>query len=439
MSPRTYSQGRDYRPVVIFFVLLLAFGLPFVSGRGAEGSPSFAASEYRVFQKSIVDYRHRLNRRFNKVRRKKTNFIIVHTAEGGLQSTLKVVSRGKTVRGGRRTRGGHAHYVVARDGKVYRTLDKRYIADHAGLSMWDGRTDVNDVSIGIELVGYHYTEVTDAQYRSLAMLIDLLQEVYDLADTRVLTHSQVAYGKPNRWVRRNHRGRKRDGKNVDRSRAGLGPGPAADPDVKAGRLLPDRELAAIHYGKPTGRDLTGSNVITLANTAWNIAGEDYADPSTIYKLPNGKFIPGDQIGDRVGWSRIPKGTVVLLNQEMLPDPSVEEGPVKTIAHGLTAWTLAGSDYRKPTTIYFLPNGRVMNGGQISDWDDLPADTRLIVGYGGPFDVTRRTPPYKYAGSRYNSREIVYLFPDRSLRTGDAIQNFRGLPSGVIMFVPTERT
>jgi N-acetyl-anhydromuramyl-L-alanine amidase AmpD len=102
-------------------------------------------------------------------------------------------------------------------------LDKKYIADHAGLSMWDGEKGISKVSIGIELVGYHYAPITAKQYRSVGILIDILQRVYHLDDRAVLTHSQIAYGTPNRWFKKNHRGRKRCAKNFIRSKAELGP------------------------------------------------------------------------------------------------------------------------------------------------------------------------------------------------------------------------
>jgi N-acetylmuramoyl-L-alanine amidase len=54
-------------------------------------------------------------------------------------------------------------------------MDKQWIADHAGRSMWDGRTDLSRMSIGIELVGYHYAPITDKQYRSIGLLIDILK------------------------------------------------------------------------------------------------------------------------------------------------------------------------------------------------------------------------------------------------------------------------
>jgi len=201
------SLGFRCRTTLIAFLVAL-FVIPSVPGLAGH-----TRSERRTFQRSIVDKRSELNRCFKKSPRKKTKYIIVHTSEAGLRSTLNSVSRGKRVRKSR-TCGGHAHYVIARNGRTYRILGKRYVADHAGTSMWKGETDISKVSLAIELVGYHYTSVTKQQYRSIGILIDILCGVYGLNDRAVLTHSQIAYGKPNRWVRAYHRGRKRCGLSV---------------------------------------------------------------------------------------------------------------------------------------------------------------------------------------------------------------------------------
>ena len=241
--------------------------------------------------------------------RKKTDYIVVHTSEGGLNSALKVISKGKVVNGRRLTPGGHAHYVIARNGKTYRTLDKKYVADHAGTSIWDGVSDISKVSVGIELVGYHYAEITREQYRSLELLLDLLQKIYDLEDRQVLTHSQVAYGEPNRWIREDHRGRKRCAKNFDRSKAGLGATWAFDPDVRSGRLAADAELAGIYYGGGgIVAGATGSNVISEDNTAWNIAGDDYDDRDHPVQIP-GRTRSFRETGSPEAWAgaKSPKG------------------------------------------------------------------------------------------------------------------------------------
>lgn len=402
--------------------------------------PSFSAaytrSDRRNFQRSIVDLRSRLNPNFKKVKRKKTKYIIVHTSELGLKLTQRVVLKGKRLRNGRRTSGGHANYVISRSGRTYRILDKKYEADHAGLSMWNGDTDISKISIGIELVGYHYAPISEKQYRSVGILIDILQGVYALDDRAVLTHSQVAYGKPNLWFRKNQRGRKRCAKNFIREKAQVGSGWSYDPDVRAGRLLADSQLSKIYYGRRKYYAKTDdANIITKNNTAWSIAGEDYDSETTVYKFPSGQTYTGDQIESKLGWDRIPAKTVVLLNQENSISLIKRDGPIKTISDRLTAWSFAGKAYDDKTTIYFLPSGRMKFGPMISDWDDLPAKTRLIVGYRGPYKLYKNRSAYRIAGQEYKDRKTIYYLPSKKLMAGDRIDDFDKLPTGTLIFLP----
>ncbi|MGD9308104.1 MAG: peptidoglycan recognition family protein [Desulfosarcina sp.] len=397
---------------------------------------AYTRAERDRFQRAIVDYRSRLNPRFKKVKRKKTQYIIVHTSELGLSYTLRVVSKGKQFRNGRSTFGGHTHYVIARNGRTYRIMDKQWVADHAGRSMWNGQTDLSRVSIGIELVGYHYAPISEKQYRAIGLLIDILQGVYKLDDRAVLTHSQVAYGLPNRWFRKDHRGRKRCAKNFIRAKAGLVETWSHDPDVRAGRLTADAQLARVFYGRQVVRQTDDANVISKNNTAWLIAGEDYDSSATVYKFPNGRLYTGNEIGKKVGWNRIPAKTVVLLNQAGSLEELKGDGPVKTISGGITAWSLAGRSYNQETTIYFLPSGRIKNGATINDWDDLPVKTRLIIGYKGPFRLRKDRSAYRIAGSEYKDPKTVYYLPSKQLLSGSQIRDFSQLQAGTLLFLPT---
>jgi N-acetylmuramoyl-L-alanine amidase len=431
MGPRMLFPSLGFLFRTTFVSVLAAISLTLWVPAWAGSS----RSERISFQRSIVDKRADLNQRYRKLPRKKTKYIIVHTSEAGLRSTLHSVLKGKRLRSGR-TWGGHAHYVIARNGRAYRTLDKRYIADHAGFSLWNGETNLSKVSLAIELVGYHYTPITKHQYRSIGILIDVLCDVYGLNDRAVLTHSQIAYGKPNRWFPAYHRGRKKCAKNFDRRKAGLGPTWPYDPDVRSGRLKADPKLAAIFYDSSEDeRLLIGSNTITASNPAWSIAGEDYDDPATLYRLPDGRLIPGNEIEGRIGWNRLPERTVVLLNQAEKPFAGAGQGPVKMISDGLTAWALAGPAYRHANTFYFFSEGALKNGQQIRDWDDLPSNTKMIIGYLPPHRVTAKKPPLRIAGNRYDRSDTLYYFPDGRLIPGDQIKDFTCLPRGIKVFLP----
>jgi len=428
MKDRT---GWNHRRFTLFLSIFIAFLLILPAS-----STAFSRTERNAFQRSIVDSRRQLNPRFKKVKRKKTNYIIVHTSELGLKTTLRVVSKGKHFRNGRRTHGGHTHYVIARNGRTYRIMDKKYVADHAGRSMWDGETDLSKISIGIELAGYHYAPISDKQYRSVGMLIDILQGAYNLDDRAVLTHSQVAYGTPNRWFRRDHRGRKRCAKNFIRAKAELGSNWSYDPDVYAGRLMADPQLSDVFYSQArTDSQPDEANIISKLNTAWVIAGEDYDSRTTVYQFPNGNLYTGAQIAEKIGWDRIPAKTMVLLNQESKVELSKDDGPVKTISDGITAWSLAGKSYNHDTTIYFLPSGRIKPGSMISDWDDLPMRTKLIIGYKGPYPLRKDNSAFRIAGSTYKDQQTIYYLPSKKLLGGNKIKDFSRLQNGTLVFLP----
>jgi hypothetical protein len=430
MQYRPVWRNKRFITVGAYFITFL-FVLPSVS-------TAYTRKEQAEFQRSIVDFRSRLNPRFKRVKRKNTKYIVVHTSELGLETTLRVVSEGKRFRNGRCTSGGHTHYVIARNGSTYRILDKNYVADHAGLSMWNGEEDLSNISIGIELVGYHYAPISEEQYKSVGILIDILQGAYNLDDRAVLTHSQVAYGKPNRWFRKNHRGRKRCARNFVRAKAELGPTWTYDPDVSAGRLIADAQLADVFYSQAKfDSQADEANIISISNTAWVIAGEDFDSATTVYKFPNGRLYTGDQIEKKIGWNRIPAETVVLLNQESSVELLKDDGPVKTISDGTTAWSLAGKSYNQKTTIYFLPSGRIKPGSMISDWDDLPAKTRLIIGYKGPYTLNKDQSAFRIAGSNFNDQKTLYYLPSKKLLRGHKIEDFSRLKSGTLVFLPAD--
>ena len=288
----------------------------------------------------IIDYQKNLPRKFKKRRRKSTDYIIVHSTESGLTSALRSLAR-----------GGHTNYLVARNGTVYRILHKDYRANHAGRSMWSRRENISDHSIGIELVGYHNDPFTKEQYNALKWLIEVFQKQYKIPDWEVLEHYRVAYGKPNKWVKKPHRGRKKDPGifNFSRSLAGLTSknkrnSALYDPDVQAGRLIPDPDIDVARLRQTDQKKYAASvaalseNVITARNSAWRIAREDYNRSSTVYRFPNGTVKRGDEIKN---WEKIPPGTKLYLNRAEEEGIQAVTADVPIIKKGLTAFDIAG--------------------------------------------------------------------------------------------------
>jgi len=362
--------------------------------------------------------------------RRRTDCIILHTTEGPKKGSLRKVRK-----------NGETHYFVDTGGHVYRIIHRKRVSLHAGRSMWKGRRNLDNCSIGIEVVGYHNRDITPSQYEALKDLLAQLQKIYRMPDDRVLTHSMIAYGPPNRWHGRSHRGRKRCGmlfaKKSVRRKLGLDNEPAYDPDVRAGRLVAaDPYLARFLYGsvgeqEKTVTRFTGddANTISGGRTAWDIARDMYGSPETRYVFPDGRKLRGDEIRN---WKKIPPGTRVILAGSQRDNKSER---VKEVGvDGNTAKEIAGDEYNRKTTIYFLPDGRVMRGDELRDVDmhGLPSKTKILVGYIHGGSITQKRHAFEICGRHWNSPSTFYLFPDGSIRAGDNVDE-NSIPRNSMVF------
>ena len=430
-------ETTDFSPLTRRDVMKMAVAFIFAPGFLVNPSPA-KANNIRT-----EDRFSPLNRK--RPRRPKTRYIILHTTEGDEEGSLRKI-----------VRFGEAHYCVSPSGKIYRVVDKGKIAKHAGRSMWEGRSSIDNYSIGIEVVGYHNKDITDDQYAALRELLSQLKSVYDISDKNVLTHSMVAYGRPNRFHHDNHRGRKRCGmifaRSDVRARLGLESKPDHDADVKAGRLrVADAALYSFLFAaKPkttlvaaVGKPVVApppleappeSSVIGGNWTAWSIARERYKDPSTTYIFPNGKRYGGDQIQD---WAKIPSGTRVVLGEA--DDSQSFEGFLEIGKDGDTPQAVAGASYAKATSIYFFPDGLIRTGAELKKRRSMrkllrnsPKGTRILVGYVYGGHVKTRRPPSSIAGAKWNYPSTYYRYPDGSILSGDDIE-VGAIPAGTLVF------
>ena len=86
-----------------------------------------------------------------------------------------------------------AHFLLRRSGRAQQFVSCEQRAWHAGASLWRGRTDCNDWSIGIELEGLEGGAFEPAQYTQLARLLQALSRRYPLVEA--VGHEQVAPGR----------------------------------------------------------------------------------------------------------------------------------------------------------------------------------------------------------------------------------------------------
>jgi AmpD protein len=86
-----------------------------------------------------------------------------------------------------------AHFFIRRDGTLIQFVPCTLRAWHAGASNWQERDCCNDFSIGIELEGTDDLPFTEAQYATLAPLVNLLKQAYPIR--AVVGHSDIAPGR----------------------------------------------------------------------------------------------------------------------------------------------------------------------------------------------------------------------------------------------------
>jgi N-acetylmuramoyl-L-alanine amidase len=85
-----------------------------------------------------------------------------------------------------------AHYVIDRDGSIVQMVADSQIAYHAGESSLQGRSNVNEFSLGIELVGTADSGFTVQQIKALYDLLAYLCVKYLVPVDRIVGHKHVA-------------------------------------------------------------------------------------------------------------------------------------------------------------------------------------------------------------------------------------------------------
>lgn len=150
--------------------------------------------EKTVEEKTTVDFKissHLVSWGYEKASDRKIDTIIIHSsynALGGDEYDLdKLIDEYKEY-------GVAPHYLIDRKGKIYQLVADKNIAYHAGESkVPDGRTGVNNFSLGIELMNTKSDKYTEGQYSALKNLLASLKKKYKIK--YVLGHNQIAPGR----------------------------------------------------------------------------------------------------------------------------------------------------------------------------------------------------------------------------------------------------
>lgn len=336
----------------------------------------FCASSLSVSAVEVSN-RYRSPRNPERGIRRSTELIVLHTTEAPARSSLNKLSD-----------RGEAHYCVTEEGMIYRIVDRDREAFHAGRSMWRGREDVDKYSIGIECVGYHNKPMSSVQIAAIRDLVAELKAMYRLSDDKVVCHSHVAYGAPNKWQKRRHRGRKRCGMLFAmpsmRRALGLKARPAFDADTRAGRLsIGDDYLNKVLYGRVdtmAGRIAVSKKPVAAPKPAdsggWfsRLIGSRKAPPKAPAVAPQPtkpkasagvkKPPPPKNAIARPSSPPAARSTVQAMTPRTVAELKARGYSVKgTISKNRTAIKIAGRAWNRSDT-YYLVRGKVVSGDKI---------------------------------------------------------------------------
>ena len=89
-----------------------------------------------------------------------------------------------------------AHYMIEEDGRIFQLVDEEMRAWHAGKSYWRGHTNINQRSIGIEIVNpgheFGYRGFPEVQMQSVIWLCKDIVTRRNIPARNVVAHSDVA-------------------------------------------------------------------------------------------------------------------------------------------------------------------------------------------------------------------------------------------------------
>jgi len=159
---------------IAFILLIYTLGIPFALGQ----------KELKFIDKPVCTGRRTLENR-------NITAIIVHStynSDGGEKYDIDLIIK----------QFSHyrvsSHYVIGRDGVIYRLVKEKDVAFHAGKSQLpNGQIGLNSRSIGIELMTSKEEAPTEQQIKSLTILVNDIKKRYKIE--YILRHSDIA---PNR-------------------------------------------------------------------------------------------------------------------------------------------------------------------------------------------------------------------------------------------------
>ena len=146
-----------------------------------------------------------------------------------------------------------SHYLVYEDGRIFQLVDESKRAWHAGRGFWDGETDMNSASIGIEIANggddFGLPDYPDVQIEKVMALVEQIMRRHGLDRQHIIGHSDLAP------TRKSDPGEKFPWKRFAEAGLALWPQPALEDGDQRNLfevdLMMDRGIATVQAGLGT--------------------------------------------------------------------------------------------------------------------------------------------------------------------------------------------
>ena len=138
---------------------------------------------------SKLHFTEYLSPNFSDRNNKKIKYVIIHYT--GMQTLKSCLKKFKE-----RDSGVSCHWLISIKGVLFKIVDEKKSAWHAGISSWGKDKMLNNSSIGIELDsrghGTNYKKFSTLQMRTLERLLRIIIYKYSIDIKNILGHSDIA-------------------------------------------------------------------------------------------------------------------------------------------------------------------------------------------------------------------------------------------------------
>jgi len=173
-----------------------------ISSSSSSGSRESVVSRNQTTVKNIGKFQVDSSSYVATGKNERVQFIIVHYTATDNAGSIKELTSSRV----------SSHFLILDedDNKIYSLVPLEQRAWHAGASSFRGRTNINDTSVGIEIVGDgiakeyrnnpyplydHYVEFKPVQIEKTAQIIKFVAEKYNIPAKNIIAHSDIAPGR----------------------------------------------------------------------------------------------------------------------------------------------------------------------------------------------------------------------------------------------------